>query len=749
MRASPTPAVPSRTRAPSNTPPPSLRRHRGACVFMLLLAGGPFVGARAALGAPPESASEHGWIRQWTDVRGDLRGADVRERVRAIERLGASRETRSRSALVDAVKAAASDASGEPRPSDENATQEDTAPVDASPAERAKVRLALARALAQHAEDLDARRALVRLMTSAADGAEPRDEMALHTAALALARSGTPDALQALARALWQGPSLAAAAHGALLAHPPGRLDPLLDGAPVDASTELLAELGDPRAYDHLGELVREAPPARAASAAWALYRLGTPETLELARYWWRKSTDTAHRSTAVRILVESGDPLGASAMADLLADLPRSRSQRLALLELAAEHPDPAWEAALLRLARAPLSAGPATLPSVEDEAILLALAKLDRPASLRHLLRGLDGPNAHVVAGALARTDGSRASALLGQALEQPTQRRWALRALAVRLARGTAQNQGAALVRTATNLLREARPDSPGVDAADRAAAAWALAVARPERAAALLSEADPVVLRALGRQSFAGPLAKAAARKLSRRTPSEEGDVPGAELALYPSLLAPAAASNLPTRHLAALLSRADAAAPAVIEVLASRTTRRVGLIAERGSEDPLREVRGWLESTSAPTRAAAARGLGAAGPSAAVALLEKVLLWDPEPSVRGAAAWALSRRPESARRRVLELAAELDPSPLVRALAGANAGVTESKEAGPALLWLHAEQPVQLFSARGEALLLFPDPDGFVGVQGAMAEPWELRRLPVANPSPRGEAPPRR
>lgn len=767
MRASDPPARSSRRRAglPFESSEGGRSPRRAACLSRACA-----LSLALAWTTPLEAQTQRadpGWLRQWTDVRGDLQSSDPSTRLRAIERLGASPEARSRHALVDAVRDATSEAPasapqgrGANRDASGDAASET---AELNPSERARIRLALARALAQHSDHLEVRRALVRLMTAAADGLEPHDDMALHTAALALALSGAPDALRALGRALWQGESLARASHRALLGHPPAQIEPVLRTAPADAALALLAELGDQRADEHLREVVRNGPPAQAAAAAWALFRLGTLETQEVARHWWKHSADASQRFVATRILVEAGDPLGTQALSAQLTELPQDPRRRRTLLELAAAQPDAGWEAGLLRLARAALASSAPRRPTAEDELVFLALAKLDRSPSLRLLLRGLDGPAAPVVAGALARADGPQGSALLAQTLDEPSRRRWALRILGVRLARGSADAQRGPFEAATTKLLQQSKGAGANADA-DRAAAAWAIAVAQPERAAELLSTADPVVLRALGRQSWREPLAAAATARLTRTSPpspqrqrgakgsGENETADGAEeSALLSALLAPEAAARVPTQRLEALLSPparvSTREGPAtLVELLVARVPAR----GDEG-EEPLHRVRRWLGSPHVATRIAAARGLAAANTPGAIALLGDTLAWDPEPAVRRAAAWALVQRPEPSGRRWLEVAARLDPDPVVRDLARLRSSAspgTPRTRTRDALLWLHGEEgPVQLFTASGETLWLFPDPDGFVGVHGPLAKPWDLRRLPVANPAARGEAPP--
>jgi HEAT repeat protein len=619
--------------------------------------------------------------------------------------------------------------------------------------------LALARALAKHSEDVEGRQALVRLLGAAADGAEPEDAMALGTAALALARSGTPDAVASLGRALWQSAPVERAAREALLAYPPTDLAPLLESARSSrALPALLGELGDRRAYDYLRGLVRAAPPARAATAAWALHRMGFQETRELARYWWTKSTRPEHRLTAARILVEAGDALGPPALEALLTQLPADTESRNVVLELAARQPSGRWEAPLLALARPILAARTTRHLSREQEAwVLLALARLDQPQGVRELVAALSGPSALASAEALARSEGRRATSALEATLEDPARRAWALRVLAVRqMQRVEAEKQvpgQSRLLETARLII--GRPRAPGEDgktATEVAAAAWALALVSPGEAEKLLLGSDPVARRAVGRQAFRGPLATAAARHLAA-APAKHTSATTGVLPLLNGLNDAQAAEHLPTRALFRLSGDASEGvdvgwAPPRVRVLASRLERHPAR-PENENWGPLQDTRRWLTADDPALRASAALGLARAEAPIAVALLANRLAQDPEAVVRRAATQALMERAEPAARVPLEDARSLDPDAEVRRLAGAPvrslALAERSRDSGRPLLWQTAEGPLLLTTHDGSSLLLVPDPDGFVGVLSAPGETWRLVPLPVAKPTARGEA----
>src|SRR5690606_35076597 len=285
-----------RERNPRARRGPSARRWLP--VRVALLASAAFT--VAGHGVAAEGNTERGWIRQWTGFREDLESLDWQRQQRALERLGSSRDPRSRQALVDAV-GALSEVPTVGHSGSSSAARQRSSPADGAtgsverPAEvQGRLRLALARALAQHADHADARRALLRLMSIASEGVTHHDSWAQQTAAFALARSGHPEALRGLGQLLSRSPALVHAAREALLAYPPPSLGPLLGLSPSRASIELLGELGNPQAFDFLRNVVLQDTPEHASLAAWSLFRLGFPETRQLARHWLKHSPNEA-----------------------------------------------------------------------------------------------------------------------------------------------------------------------------------------------------------------------------------------------------------------------------------------------------------------------------------------------------------------------------------------------------------------------------------------------------------------------
>jgi HEAT repeat protein len=658
---------------------------------------------------PPPGTS--GLVRTWSDARQGLDGARTpEERLRAIARLGASRDPRAVEALALALAGALAPApSASPKAALEGA-------------EADRLYLALAYALAEHAEHLDARRALARLLVGVADGPRPLDALAAGVAANALAVSGTADALETLGRALQQRGSAFEAARSALVAHPPRELAPLLDGSSMNrALVELLGDLGDQRAFLPLREVVRKGPATLRAPAAWALHRLGAMETEELARHWWRKSQAPSERVVALRILTDSHDPLGVEAIAQVLTEAtpdPASLPLLEVALEEAARSPRASWEPALLALARGANERG--------SELALIALARLDTATTRSFFTAALAAPDAPRAARVLAQTIGAAHEDVLVDALSSVKTRVWALRSLAVRLGRhdGVSASTRKTFERVVTTLL--ASPSET-----ERAAAAWSRTVAEPQQAASLFASRDETVLRAAGRQAFAAPLARAAAARLERRTAG--GFSPELAEALSPSLLNGAARRTVTTQALRELGGDATSALPSFALALTAQST--VGAKLPETSNTTWQEVRTWLGSADPALRAATARGLGLSPEPASVSLLSELLRWDPEPTVRRAAALALRKRREPTASRTLTPSSLLDPDAIVRALAQRAPLDDEGASSDPCLSWLeNARGPLRLTSAWGESLLVYPDPDGFVGVVGFGPEPVTVAKL---------------
>jgi hypothetical protein len=484
---------------------------------------------------------------------------------------------------------------------------------------------------------------------------------------------------------------------------------------------DLLGDLEDQRAFLPLREVVRKGPAALRAPAAWALYRLGAMETEELASHWWRKSQAPSERLVALRILTASGDPLGAEAVAQVLAESkPASPSLPLveAALEEAARSPSTSWEPALTAIARG-------DDPHLSELA-LIALARLETPTARSFFAAALAGADAPRAARVLAEAGGRAHEGVLVLALSSVKTRVWALRSLAVRLRRNEGAGPAArqAFERVAKTLLASSSDR-------ERAAAAWSRAVAEPSAAVSLFASRDEAVLRAAGRQAFAAPLARAAATRLARRT----GARLSPELAevLSPSLLNEVARRTVPTQALRELGGDATSALPSFAFALTAQSSVRASL--PETSIASWQEVRTWLGSADPALRAATARGLGLSPEPASVTLLSDLLRWDPEASVRRAAARALRERPEPSATRSLQPSSLLDPDAIVRALAQ-RAPLEEPEEPSESRLsWLVGVQgPLRLTSIWGQSLVAYPDPDGFVGVVDFGPEPVTVAKL---------------
>jgi len=148
-----------------------------------------------------------------------LRSELSSDRERALERLGSVGTTRALELLARALEPGGG-------------------------AQSPRERLIAVRALAPSAREAEVRLALLRVMSGASvqgagEAADPLERQVRETAALALARSGTPEAIEALGKALRQEGALAEAAALAIEAHPPADVTPLITarGAPILCAT--------------------------------------------------------------------------------------------------------------------------------------------------------------------------------------------------------------------------------------------------------------------------------------------------------------------------------------------------------------------------------------------------------------------------------------------------------------------------------------------------------------------------------
>lgn len=636
-----------------------------------------------------------------TPLERALVGGDSRERERALTRLGTLSGARAVELLLKALEPSGA-------------------------AQSARERLLCVRALAAHVVEAKVREALVRVMTGISVNAELREPLygvLRDSAALALASSGHQAAFDALGKALRQPGRVAQAAASALSAHPPRDLAQVLTPlrTPTPELVWVLEALGDERAFEALRDIVRRGGTELGASAALALTRLGNFETVELARHWSRsREQNTSLLVAAAEILALAGEPDGARLTARLLQN-PDTRHEGL---KLAAARPEP-------DLTRPLIAALQDASPS-ESSWIITALGRSRDPRAaqkLGELARG--GDRADFAAYALALSSAERASHVLGALLLDSRHRRRAARAAILRRAALGAANAPEGLDDALEVMLTSASP-------ADRAVAAFGLALQDTQRAHSLLGSRDALLVQAAARAApFAGA-ARAAGSRVGTLPPGPTRS----QLAL--SLVDPGARALVPTRVLLELIAEAGPAAPLSAFALGERDseTTRAHLLEYLASPDP--QLRGHV-----------AQGLGGSTEPSAIGLLETAYRFEVDPDVRHAIALGLARRPEAVRRRTLELAARLDPNARVRHTARlALEGIRPSPfSPGVGTVWLVLEGPqgpgakaVQLAVPGGMALPLLADPDGVGALVGLPAGPVGLR---LARDTAEGKALPKR
>lgn len=601
-----------------------------------------------------------------------LRADASEDRKRAFERLGATGTARALELLARALD-------------------------NGGAARDARERLAVVRALAPHASVPTAQDALIRALSGLEGQRSERDELVERTAALALAASHHPLALAALARALRQPGRVSEAARVALRAHPPARLEPLLEaaGAPSPPLVELLGELGDVRARPLLEGLALKSAPGVKERALPALYRVAPEAGLTASREALTHDGDPRVRAAATRVFALAGDASAADALRALFGD-PRTRDAALAI---ALETPAATFGPVLAAVSGS----------EVDVDRLVAALGRIGGKAALRRLEHELAEPtHTWSAAYALALASDADADGVLERALKRPATRRDAARAACLRAVTREARASGVA----------DALDALDRGTAADRAASAWCRAVLEPERARAAFTKGDSLRVAATGRQAFTPALAAEAARRL-------EGEKePRLRTALASALAVPAASELVSTRTLVELYEHGGAEAYLAAYTLARRDSAalRPRVLEMLGAED-------------ATLRAHAALGLGDSEDPSAVGLLADAYRAEIDPRVRSAFVTALAARSEKAREATLELAALLDPDDTTRAVARRalprlGLGAETPPPVGAGVLWLRlVPEPPEgsavalVATPRGLSLPVVADPDGTVTLAG--------------------------
>jgi hypothetical protein len=674
-----------------------MRRAHVALAFALLAAGEASAQSRAVPGRrePNEarlSMRAHFGVER---ARLWLSSNDPVLRRRAIERLGQSRKGRAIELLTQAL---------EPE----------------GVARNAEERLLVVRALAPSVNDERVRVALTRTMGGGQAGDAPLDDWVRTTAALALARSRSPAALDALSKALRKPGRVSETARIAVAAYPPSRVGALLAarGAPTEALVSLLGELRDPNAKSLLLTTAQRGAPELRARAASALYALDPAAATALAEAWLRSERHPALRVAATHVLVRAAHPKAEAAFDELL----RASTERDDAVAIALAAPSPALAAPLIR------ALGDA--PPGERELLYGAIGRAGGSAALSFLARALKHSNdGWAAAYALASHRSEEAGSLLERALAADATRRNAVRAAALR--RSLLGDEIDGFENEAERLLGSKQP-------ADRAAAAFALATSGDERALSLISHRDPVIARAALGAALAPALANAAADRLV----TERDETLHAALALCLAL--PTAADRVPTGILLALVEQEGAAAYLAAMALAARDDQEL--------RPALREL---FASRDSLVRAHVALGLSRSAAPSAVGMLARGYEFEPEPEVRRAIVRALIAHRDKGGKQTLELAASLDPDRETRELARfAVAGVTP-KPAPAQAFWSRladAEgRPVDastlslVVTGSALALPIAPSPDGSVIVVGLDPGPVRVTlalAAPGVNAAPR-------
>lgn len=525
--------------------------------------------------------------------------------------------------------------------------------------------LALARALGPHAADAKVQLVLAMLLNQSPSRAAGPEEAALSdlwrgAAALALAAEGSEAALLALGRALRSAGTTAALAADALLAHPPQVLVPLLDapGEPTAALARLLGELGDQRAFHALRGWVRGGSPEVRAAAAVALTRLGHFETVALGASWLRGGSSELRRA-GLEILLLAQD---ARAVAPLRAwvESPGLGAEERGLL---LRYPSPALAPALV----ASLERGAAA-----EGWRWSLLGRVGGPGAAARLVRGLsDEGSAFAAAHALSRLSSGEVQAPLAAALDAAVAPALGLRVAALRAA--SFAERYSSLGARASALSRSEQPS-------ERAAAAWARALAGGREAIEELESGDPLRVAAAASNAlwFDDEVCAAAARAAAR---AEPGPI---RTALVACLRSARARALVTSEWLWSLVAEAGVARPLALRALAERADP--GLWAA---------VSSYLDHADPLLREHVARGLGESRQPSAVGHLGRRFAYETDDGVRRAIVGALGALGGRGARRWLAVAARLDPSPPVRAAARlALSGVSLADPArGHEVLWV--------------------------------------------------------
>jgi len=676
------------------------------------------------------------------------RSSDADERLRGIER-AADTDTSGALALLERAGRASGPGALDPRLPDEGIARKDP-----------RALLAVVRGLAQWTDNDGARavldeivRAPVEAFATRPPGATSRDPaddesqgaarvtLARQEAAIALATSANPLALERLVTASRSGGPGQDAALLALAIAPPS--DPATLGGVALTTPPILglaARISDLRVLDPILGAVRASDPALRSAALLALSAAGDTRAVEVARAA-AHDDDPRVRVAAASALAHLATPDASSAVEALVMD-DATVTEGLRIAQSVQSE----------GIVKAAVARAVAASEAPVREAAVAALGRQISPSAVKALVAILRVPETHGIAAmpalqgdaacALARSPSSDALGAIETLVDAPVTRRLAARAYFVRrFLRGdrSALLDGALATLGASS------------DALDRAVGVQALVALGERSLASALADHDPRVRRAGAMGALAMPDFPTDATLLARA--ASDPDEATREVLARGWMTTDANVGHVSVTT-SVLIERTTAGGPdAPLAAFA---------LARRTEDEPSAQVDALLRSPDALLRAHTARGLGQSLSPSATGRLAAAYAWEGDAGVRRAILTALaahvSGRDAEAARRVFDLADRLDPDAVARWIA-ANARVGTSidrvYQVEPrAIAWLHivpaetSPAPLGvtglLATSDGRAVPIVFDDEGYALVPGVSPGEARLRlapRLPAYSPSP--------